>query len=280
MLNQIHKHPSLCFSQDIADICCPLKQLNINYFAHVNIDQQGRFSAISTHPGFSEHYLKKEYYNADIHLASSSMLEEYILWDAIECTAQTEQMNQEAAELGVKHTFTIVEKNGVEKNFYHFSSNLIGPAINQVYLANIDLLNLFILHFKDKMNDSKILSDAYNMKFSIDPNSQGFTMNPHSHLFYQNNERQEFLSTIQENYISSIIKPLSMRELEVLVWFHYGKTVSDIAQLLNIAEVTVNKHIAKIKEKTQCYTQFQLGEFFSRIHQKIGPAVVKIQKNN
>jgi DNA-binding CsgD family transcriptional regulator len=134
-------------------------------------------------------------------------------------------------------------------------------SINQIYIANIDLLKLFILHFNEKIRQSKLLSQAYNLKFSIDENAEG-------HLIKARNnksQRTAFLQTINLNnsIASTIEKSLSARELEVLAWLHYGKRASDIAQIIGVAEITVNKHILNIKEKTQCYTPFQLGEFFS-----------------
>lgn len=45
------------------------------------------------------------------------------------------------------------------------------------------------------------------------------------------------------------IRRLSVREIEVLQWASQGKTSSDVADLLGVAEVTVVKHIASAQRK-------------------------------
>lgn len=57
----------------------------------------------------------------------------------------------------------------------------------------------------------------------------------------------------------------SARELEILSWLHNGKGLEQIALILGISTITVKKNIAAIKTKTNCYTQFQLGEIFARL---------------
>jgi DNA-binding CsgD family transcriptional regulator len=52
---------------------------------------------------------------------------------------------------------------------------------------------------------------------------------------------------------------LSQRELECIQWLYKGKTVPEIALILNISKRTAEKHILNIKNKLQCYTLLQLG---------------------
>lgn len=266
MSKKIEKHPSVIYANEFAYICRPLKKLNITYFSHVFIDNSGHFSGVNNHPDFSEHYLKNNYFNADIHLAKIDTIKNYFVWDSIDCVGESKKLYQDSCDHGVKHTFTIAEKTNHGKNYYHFATNQSDKTINQIYLSNIDLLNLFILHFKDKMKQSKQLSSAYDIKFSIDQHAN-YSVQSEVIGFSQDGIRQSFLEEIKFNQIieTSIGKPLSVREVEVLTWLHYGKTVSDIALILGITEVTVNKHIANIKKKTHCYTQFQLGELFSKL---------------
>lgn len=58
---------------------------------------------------------------------------------------------------------------------------------------------------------------------------------------------------------------LSIREIEILSWLHRGKSINQISELLELAEITIKKYGASIKSKTGCYTQFQLGEYFSKM---------------
>ena len=262
MLKKILQHPVLQHSQDISDLCQPLRSLQITYFCHVRIDAKDNFSAISNHPEFHKHYLQHNYHNVDIHMANTE-LGKWVIWDAIDCCGESEKMNKESEEFGIYHTFTIIEKNRANKSYYHFSTDKPGKSINQEYLNNLELLRLFILYFHEKVSTSRSLSSAYDIHFSLEHEASGFEVQLNENHFIDNEAKSLFLKKIKM-HSCSLIKELTLREIEILSWLHRGKTFNQIAEILNISEVTIKKHIANIKHKTQCYTQFQLGEFFSQ----------------
>ena len=146
---KLKEHPVLTEAEDIKIICQPLEHLNISYFAHVRIDSEGKFSALSNNPEFHEHYIKNQYYNADIHMANQKETGKYILWDAISCEGESQKMNEEAEAFGFRHTFTIVEKIRKNTEYYHFSTHLSNSAINQEYLQILNSSScLFCLFMK------------------------------------------------------------------------------------------------------------------------------------
>lgn len=265
MNKHIDQHPSVEYHQDIVDICRPLQKLNITYFCHVNISDN-QFSALTNNPGFHRHYLQKEYYNADIHMADSQLVKDHFIWDSVERYGSSLQMHQEAAEFGLKHTFTLADKNHVGTNYYHFATDQSCHSINQVYLANLDILKLFTMHFANQVRQSKQLLRAYEIKFGIRPDAEGYRviseLNNNSHTL-----RREILDDLElgNQFPLPNGKTLTQRQLNILFWLHNGKTISDISSIINIAEITVNKHIAEIKAKIECYTQFQMGEYFSKL---------------
>lgn len=198
----------------------------------------------------------------------------------VERRGQSAQLHQEAGGFGVQHTFTIRE-NGLDgDNYYHFATHLPDQSINQVYISNIDLLKLFIMNFKEKINQSKQLKSAYDVRYSLDENAHGYLISPKGINMNQSVLRQSFMQEIELNQKIKISngKSLSLREIEILTWLHDGKTVHDIAKIIGVAEITVSKHIAKIKEKVQCYTQFQLGEFFARLFEQPKEIIDQIRK--
>jgi DNA-binding CsgD family transcriptional regulator len=128
-------------------------------------------------------------------------------------------------------------------------------------LQNIDRLKLFVHYFKDKMEDNPQLFKAYDIQWQIEKPSSSILYQPN----YQLKLNQDaFLNDINIRPILEK-KPLNVRELSILSWLHQGKTLNQIAEILHLSEVTVKKYIATIKTKTACYTQFQLGEYFSSI---------------
>lgn len=261
MVSKIVKHPSIVYAEDIKSICQPLQKLKINYFAHVHIDKSKQFSAIANHPRYAEHYLKNKCYNMDIHMADTSILGKYIIWDAIEFSGKSAVEHQTAIQFGIDHVFTIIEADPSGTHYFHFGSNLLDKSINQIYISQIELLKLFVCYFKEKIISNRVLHAAYDLKFSIDDEVNAFEIKTDACQLNQLQMKSDFLNDMQ---LIKKRKLLSAREIEILTWLHHGKTVNEIANILQLADITVNKHIANIKEKAQCYTQFQLGEFFNQ----------------
>src|SRR3990167_10218686 len=214
MSDKIKKHPALLYSQDLKDICAPLNHLNISYFSHVHIDNTGNFSALSNNPEFHEHYLNNKYYDADIHMAKNNNIQKkYIIWDEVKCSGQSKKLYEESKAFGADHTFTLIDKNKVGKNYYHFATHLSAPHVNYNYLSNFELLQLFILHFKHNISQSKTLSEAYNLTFTMD-NKAEFLFDVHREPATPEESRSLFLKKMKLN-VPLLKKCLTMRELEI-----------------------------------------------------------------
>jgi DNA-binding CsgD family transcriptional regulator len=75
------------------------------------------------------------------------------------------------------------------------------------------------------------------------------------------------LATAEADPVSRALKTLSKRELEIVKWVKVGKTNKEIADILNVAEMTVKHHMFNIFEKfgdigsrTQLATRLTLHE--------------------
>lgn len=62
---------------------------------------------------------------------------------------------------------------------------------------------------------------------------------------------------------------LTAREKECAYWLFCGKTIPEIALILEISKRTVEKFIINIKEKFNCCTLFQLGNTLSAFCDKL-----------
>ncbi|HLB42186.1 MAG TPA: LuxR C-terminal-related transcriptional regulator [Gammaproteobacteria bacterium] len=258
MTYNIGNHPSLRYTREVYDICRPLQVLNITYFAHVNIDKNGQFSALSNNPQFIEHYLKNKYYNCDIHMAKNHKSNSYILWDNIELTGESLKLHLESFAFGVQHTFTIIEASNGECNYYHFANNQTSSSINQIYLNNIDLLRLFISEFNKAIKQSSLLSQAYDLKFLLDTNATGYTMRDNESLDH-NVKRLQFYKELKKkfhNSIQSVI--LSQQQMRCLNFLNKGMTSKEIAKKLNISPRTVEQHLRMARESIGCRNSKEL----------------------
>lgn len=258
MKDIISKHPVLTMSADIQAICKPLQQLNISYFAHVNIDNDNHFSALGNNPGFIETYFRNKYYNNDVHMAKPGLFDLFVLWDAVDLTGRTHTMHSVASSFGVKHTFTIIEKTPSGKNYYHFANASNSNGINQVYLTNFDLLKKFIMYFNESIHQSKQLSSAYDLKFKIDHDATGYLLNSEDQMHCP--DRDLFLKSISnESYpfveINKVLAPQQTKCFQLLV---QGYTSKEIAIQLGLSFRTVDHYIARVRKILNCRSSKEL----------------------
>lgn len=271
MSDIILDHPALLYSQDMEMICRPLAKLGITYFAHVNVTKQGKFSGISNNAKFAEHYLRKKYYNADIHLSSRTNLGNYIVWDSIIRIGQSEKMHSEAAQFGVQHTFTIVEKNHHSNDFYHFATHIKDNSINQIYVENIDLLHKFIAYFNKTIRSSFILSKAYDIRFSIDILSPGYTIKEDEKFLSYQDKRLEFIKSIRQMETNSVNKinailSLSPQQHNCLKLLAEGNSAKKIAAILNLSPRTVENYLLHIRSILKCSNSKELIAIYYSAH--------------
>lgn len=255
---KIAKHPSLLYAEEIAAICAPLERLNINYFAHVRIDEKKRFSALSSNPAFTEHYLTNEYYTADIHMADEKKMGDFVIWDGLDFSGRSEQLCNEAGQFGIHNPFTIIKRSEKRIDYYHFANSFTENQTNQLYLSNLDLLNLFIEHFNEKTHQSKALSKAYNLTLDLGLAKQSSELENNNIIC----DRSEFMRSMKVNKSFSQLQiadqRLSKRQTEVLCLLVRGKTVKEISLLLGLSQRTVEHYFEAVKIKLNVFTRSEL----------------------
>jgi DNA-binding CsgD family transcriptional regulator len=249
-MKNIYTHPNFVFTSDIQDICKPLQSLGISYFSHVIIDENGKFSAIGTCPSFSELYVKKEYYNFDIHRAPAQQGQNHVIWDHIERDPKLNELYDDFKSFSFGHSFTISHQdlNGCN-HYYDFSAKLGDGGINDSYLRNLDSLRMFILYFNERVNSSRDLKKAHDMKFTMQGNDEKRC---------EHENTNQLTLPINRIYFSRDIY-LTFREFQCLDSLSRGKTIEEIATDLCITARTMKAHICSIKEKLRCKNLFQLG---------------------
>jgi DNA-binding CsgD family transcriptional regulator len=243
--------PTIQYRKDIKEICNPLKKLNISYFAHVHLDKNGSFSAICNNPEFAEIYYQKKYYNIDVHTANLDLFGKYVVWDHVPRDGKTLQMGIDAFDLGIKHTFSIIEKNKHGIDFYHFSTHLDSDLINQFYISNIGLLKLFINYFTKNIKQHRKLYKAYDYRTELDEHAKGYILKPDTHLILQKN-KEEFIRSLNQNYRKDIAPNkinLTKREMEIVSKILNGYSAKAISNEFFISRRTVEHHTENIKNK-------------------------------
>jgi len=258
MSHDFSKHPVLTNFSEMKKICDPLKKLNISYFAYVEFDNEKNFRVLgNNHPEFFNVYFEKEYFAVDIHTVNSALLGNVVVWDCLSRGGKTLAMNDDAMQLGVRHTFTIIENNFNKTSYFHFSIDHENEFINQFYLANIPLLKSFIKYFQNEINNSSHLNKVHDFKINLKENADCFTMANDPLLTF---DKAGFLSLIQAK--DSPINILTKREMECLKVCSQGKTAKEVAYVLGISSRTVEKHLIAAKQKFAANTKSQLISHF------------------
>lgn len=257
----LKSHPALNYAADLSAICSPLQLLNIVYFSHVQIDKNKNMSGLGIVPDFFNLYFQKKYYNFDLHMAKPGVGEEYIIWDAIKRQKQSYSLHQDFMIFNQGHTFSIVINHESGKDCYHFATKLGNEFMNGEYLRLLDSLKKFIAFFKEKIANHKELSAAYKLKIPLDVEEGQF-------ITQENNFNiNDFNESIKANRSYSLTGNayLTRRELECLTWIAKGKTMEEMAIILDISVRTIKAHIGAIKSKLGCTNLFQLGMNYTNI---------------
>lgn len=263
MLNKILRNPTFTHTADIQQICAPLSLLGITYFSHGQIDEQGRFAGIGSHPEFVKLYYEKKYYHYDIHMAEFSANYSHILWDNMPLSKETQAMDDYFLDYGFAHTFTIIRQQEKIKNYYHFATKPNEMATNQRYWKYYDLLNQFINYYTDQFNKNRWLHKGFDIKFKLNEQDSSCFINDD----LIENKILSFRQAIKSNKIYlDAQRYLTQREWECLYWLAAGKNMEEIAIICNITLRTVKAHVINIKNKFNCQNQFQLGMMFYQLN--------------
>ncbi len=112
--------------------------------------------------------------------------------------------------------------------------------------------NLFCWRQEEAEKARGIVSHENNINFYQDGLD---TQTPHieySNIFLNRNKKRSGKQ-------NAVLFNLSSRELDCIRWLLKGKTVPEIAIILDISHRTVEKFILNLKTKLGCYSLFQLG---------------------
>lgn len=244
MLEQFHNHPSILYTTEINHFCEPLNLLDITSFSHLRVFKNNQLTVLCNHPQFLLNYLNKKYYAADpcVNInPESTELGEYLIWDTVDCSGKTAEMLADSASFDFKHVFTIIKKQAKHTDFYHFGTHLSNPAIHQIYINNLDILDRFIRFFNSKIKQSKELTHAYDLVLNEDQISSEVELN----LLHNKQVKRELVLEM----LRSGEQFLTANEIKCAELILQGKTAKEIAKILALSYRTIEDRINALKSK-------------------------------
>ena len=136
-----------------------------------------------------------------------------------------------------------------------------------MYLSHLDLLDLFITHFNESVSQSKLLSKAYQIKFSMSDNLANYSLNHQNGP--QQSIRTEFMRAISNTRHSCtdffvvhkdthLAVPISKQQAQCLMLLMQGLNAGEIAARLVLSARTVYHYLDTVKLKLGCRNSKEL----------------------
>lgn len=250
-------HPSLKFENIIQEICKPLfENTCIKYFAHCSLNNENQLAGLSTHSKITQRYIQNKYYEHDIILKDLHD-KKYILWDFTKTDIEQKKILENFHFCNIGHSLTVVKNGENSKECFHFGANLNDESINGLYFQYLEILDKFILYYKDQINSNRDLRHIFKTRYTTSLNDNRV------------NSKKALIDSsihVTTKYVSAINEyTISKREILCLYWLSNAKTMDEIAILLKISRRTVKAHIENIKRKIGCFTLFQLGQAYNHL---------------
>ncbi len=240
----------------IKQICQPLARINISFFLFVRDYKNGQRIWVTTHGDWTERfYIESLYKHSAFECPATIYTPGHYLWS----TLPGQNVFAMAREFNIDHGITMVTAYPEYYEFFHFGTTPDNPQILNFYINHRNVLEKFMAYFKDTASDlikklEKVpilvpYPTRHEKKQILVPNSE---INVCDFLTEIERERHYLKNDNEDVY-------LTKREAECLKLCLNGKTLERIADTLGISDRTVEAHIDHVKEKLDCYKQFQLG---------------------
>lgn len=237
----INKSSLVTNNSAVREICEPLALIGITGFFFMRVYNDNSMIDLATHLEWGMHFFSKVYNNTyekqDIknHFFPTNYVN---LWEHYpENIIWQEGKNFFSVGNGV----SIVHNHANYNDIFSFFTDSKNFKLNEFYINNINLLEKFIVYFKDKAK--RLIDKAENSKLIIPSHYlEPLSNNDDPHLF----NFEHFLDSIN---ISKPNETLSKRECECLYWVAFGKTAEEIGCILGCSKRTIEFHITNAKTK-------------------------------
>ncbi|MFC3909217.1 helix-turn-helix transcriptional regulator [Legionella dresdenensis] len=259
---QVDQHPSIINHTVLNELCTPLQKLGVHFFGYTSIDAQGQAYCLGSKLNYAKEYLRQNHAHNDVHYRPVELKKQYHydFWDFLNLDARAEKLYRMAAEFDQGHTLTITRHDTDITHCYHFSGQLNDDGINQRYLEKLDSLHTFIDFFNDCLQNITEIAQIYQHPINV--GSEKLNQSKPINLISADprtiNLADSAQNSIQFKYFSQYF--LTDNERQCLRWLHQGKSAEMIAAINNVSRKTIERYIASIKRKLDCFTLFQMGE--------------------
>lgn len=246
------KHFFLTSSQDIQELIRPLtKYFGITSFVYKKHLDDGCEIRLSNHVASTRSFYEGQFYTESLFEAKPSLYKKkMVLWDDVYDRDSRASVN--SRKFDIDHGINFIEPFSDGCEFFGFGVPVGRVDLMCRYLSHIDLLEKFILYFKEVAKP--LITRAEQSKIFI-PNKFELARTKlitQQDLFF---DREGFIKEIagHKNY-----KNLSAREIQCAEFLLKGYTAKMMGEQLNLSHRTIETYINGIKKKTGSFSKSDL----------------------
>ncbi|MBS0359093.1 MAG: helix-turn-helix transcriptional regulator [Proteobacteria bacterium] len=233
------KHPMRTLASDLRSLISPLAhQYQINHFGYHKADSHGKRINLTTHPEFSEFFIKEKLYRDAFTDTFDKYQPGYYLWDFLECREIFKKAEEHS---GLAHGLIMIRRHVDNTEFFYFATDSQNKGINNFYINNLNLFDGFCDYFKDA--GRQILDEAHKHMLIYPTYDDKTTLTSFNHVIPNKFQKIEKFASVTDK--------LSTREKEYANNLTLGLSIKEIARIMNISPRTAEKHHENIKNKLQ-----------------------------
>lgn len=114
---------------------------------------------MTNHYPWLQHCIEKEYIK---YLNTSDLQQDVILWDGLASNEEIAFILKDAADnFNIAHGITIIKREDAYIEHFNFATTVNNPEITNFYMSSMELLERFIIYFRDKAKKLIQIAEGY-----------------------------------------------------------------------------------------------------------------------
>lgn len=254
---QLNTNNHLLFTskQEIDQISKPLK----DHFGITSVIYQKNFNdgseiRLVNQPLWQEHFFQHELYKISGFEKHPSLYQSgFVVWSHM---THHQPILAAARQFNIDHGITMINKTHDGVEFYFLGTTPDKPHLTNFFLNNIDLIQRFILYFKEQA--APLITRANTQRIVLPNKYQVVTSNEQAIHMLDTEIKKQFLkeTKVKKAYYDNLV--ISKREMDCIKLLLQGKTARAIGAELFISPRTVESHLENVKDKLLCRSKSEL----------------------
>lgn len=257
------KHITFASANDMNQLIKPLQPFNINHLVYVKRFNDGSCVNLCNRPEWTRYFYNKQLYKRGLFEGKEKNYQSsYILWNTL---ADQEVFKAARTDFYLEDGITIVKEGAEYCEFFYIGTNQKQPQLNNFFVNNLDLLNRFVLYFRDRGKDLIKKASKYKINHVVIDTSS--IQSKELILLKQLNVLELKKQFVRDTKIKSYYlnnnqteTSFSNREIDCIKLLLEGKTALEAGKILYISSRTVEKHLDNIRLKLNCHKKSAIIE--------------------